>query len=76
MKTAPGTNWSSPIRLTLVPTMWLGDVSGVNWIRLNWTPSTRASPAAIRVFATPGGPSTSTCPPAIAATSSWSTCSS
>ena len=76
VKTAPGTNCSSPIFLTVVPTMWPGVVSGVNWIRLNCTPSTRATPAAISVFATPGGPSSRTWPPATAATSKRSTCSS
>ena len=57
VKTAPGTNCGSPSFFTVVPIRSSGVVSGVNWMRLKRTPSTRAMPAAIIVFATPGGPS-------------------
>ena len=53
--------------------MCVGVVSGVNWIRLNDDPSTCAIARASSVLALPGGPSTSTCPCASAATRKSST---
>ncbi len=51
------------ISYTEVPTMSLGMRSGVNWIRLNEPPTSWAIVRARSVFAVPGTPSMSTCPP-------------
>ena len=75
VKTAPGENVSSPRRRTSSPVISSGRVSGVNWTRLKETPRTRAIPLAMSVFATPGGPSSRTWPPATAATISRSSAS-
>ena len=62
---------------TLVPVMSAGIRSGVNWMRLNSHPSTRASVRTSSVFATPGTPSMSAWWPvkmamsALSTTSSW-----
>jgi hypothetical protein len=45
-----------------VPTMSAGTRSGVNWMRANVPPTTRARVSTASVFATPGTPSSSTCP--------------
>src|SRR5262249_23382170 len=57
---------------TLVPRMSDGIRSGVNWMRLQSTCSSRATVRAMSVFAVPGTPSSSTCPPQIRASSSSS----
>src|ERR687891_624142 len=51
-----------------VPTRSDGTRSGVNWIRLNVPPTTDASVLIVRVFASPGTPSSSTWPPVSRAT--------
>src|SRR5918996_1138803 len=51
-----------------VPTRSDGTRSGVNWIRLNVPPTTDASVLIVRVFASPGTPSSSTWPPVSSAT--------
>ena len=62
---------------TLVPVMSAGMRSGVNWMRLNSHPSTRARVRTSSVFATPGTPSMSAWWPvkmaisALSITSSW-----
>src|SRR5512133_493921 len=53
----------------LVPRTSPGIRSGVNWIRLNPIPSAVAKARASSVLATPGTPSTSTCPSESSATS-------
>ena len=61
------------MRIALTPVSSAGVVSGVNWMRLKVAPSMCAVARASSVFALPGGPSSSTCPRASAATSSSST---
>lgn len=56
--------------------MSVGRRSGVNCILLNSQPVTRARLRIVRVFATPGIPSTSTCPFAMSASSRLVTISS
>ena len=73
MNTVPLTNFVSPARVTFWPISSVGVVSGVNWTRLKSAPRTYAVARPRSVFAVPGGPSRSTCPRAIAATSSSST---
>ena len=68
MKIAPGRKTASPIFVVIVPISSCASVSGVNCTRLNDTPITRAVALASSVFALPGGPSSRTWPPAIAAT--------
>ena len=75
VNTAPGMKTFSPIFTVLTPVISSGEVSGVNWMRLNWAPSTWAMARQSSVFALPGGPSIKTCPRANAATSSSSTAS-
>ena len=56
-----------------------GSMSGVNWMRRKSSPSARDRADASSVFATPGTPSSSTCPPsetaasAVAVICSWPT---
>ena len=50
---------------TLVPMTSVGMRSGVNWMRAKRTPSAAANARASSVLPTPGGPSSSTCPPAM-----------
>ena len=59
----------------LEPMMSPGIRSGVNWMRPNSSPSVRAKHWARKVLAVPGGPSSSTWPPAISAVSISSTVS-
>src|SRR5690606_34619555 len=49
------------------PNMSPGIRSGVNWMRPNSSPTARANACASSVFAVPGGPSSSTWPPASSA---------
>ena len=51
-----------------VPTMSAGTRSGVNWMRANVPPTTRASVSTASVLATPGTPSSRQCPRASRAT--------
>ena len=51
-----------------VPTMSAGTRSGVNWMRANVPPTTRASVSTASVFATPGTPSSRQWPRASSAT--------
>ena len=54
MKTTPGMNTCSPILIVLQPVISSGVVSGVNWMRLNFAPSTCAIARPSSVFALPG----------------------
>ncbi len=56
-----------------VPTMSAGTRSGVNWMRANVPPTTRASVSTASVLATPGTPSSRQCPRASSATNIRST---
>ncbi|CKT35796.1 Uncharacterised protein [Mycobacterium tuberculosis] len=59
-----------------VPMMSVGTRSGVNWMRENVPPTTRAKVSTANVLATPGTPSSSTCPldsrPTSIRSTSWS----
>ena len=59
----------------LVPRMSPGIRSGVNWMRPNFSARVRAKHWARKVLAVPGGPSSSTWPPASRAVSIRSTVS-
>src|SRR6476646_10768170 len=55
-----------------VPTRSAGTRSGVNWMRRKLPRTVEASVLTVRVFASPGTPSTSRCPPASIAKSTRS----
>src|SRR5262245_19710660 len=76
--TGPGLKRNSPAAgwKTLVPVTSAGIRSGVNWMREKLPPSATESVRTSRVLATPGGPSSSTWPPAGAATRHSSTTAS
>ena len=58
------------------PKISLGIKSGVNWMRLKLRPSAFATVCTISVFASPGTPTSKTCPPEkIAQMISSTTCS-
>ena len=59
-KIGPRRKRSSAPRSAIVPVTSEGSMSGVNWMRRKSSPSARAVAFASSVFATPGGPSSST----------------
>ena len=79
MSANTGPGWKSNsddfILNTVVPNTSLGIKSGVNCTREKRASISRASSRAVSVFATPGTPSISTCPPATMLVSSRSTAS-
>src|SRR5919198_1808356 len=77
-KTGPSSVSKRPVsgRQMRVPTRSAGTRSGVNWMRVNVPPSTRASVRTVSVLARPGTPSSNTWPPASRLTSSRSSIAS